>query len=332
MRLLPAQPCAPIRLYEQAGAAWIDWCLLGAERFTDPFYTGTLQDLLRHPFRMTFRPQTPLDAYRASLDGIPLRAPCGLVYHMSRCGSTLISRALAQLSRLHVASEPPALDDVLRKMPETAPEAEPDTALRAVVHAIACDAPPERRYLIKADGWHMLEFDRLRRACPATPWVFVYRDPRDVLASLLRQPAYWMVPGTLDPARFGLTWEAVCQLPPGEYAARILAANLSAAAAAIVRGGGLLVHYDELPAAIWARIAPHFGLALSAGEIASLQRAAGTDAKNPYAEFQPDSASKRASLSAGALAICEQWLSAPYGVLKSLQAEPGGAAEPGSAA
>ena len=316
MRLLPAEPCAPIRLYDHEGATHIDWCLLGEERFIDPFYTATLRRLLTSPFRMTFRPRTALADYVRSLEQVPLRAPDGIIFHMSRCGSTLIARALAQLNCLHVASEPAILEDALRRPPVDAADSE----LRAVVHALACDAPPSRRYIIKADCWHILSFARLQRAFPRTPWVFIYRDPREVIASLLRQPAYWAVPGMPGGPTFKHLPDEAWLLPEGEYAARILAPILHEAATAIALGGGRLVNYEELPAALWKKVATHFRLELSVDERDELEHAAMVDAKTPALPFTPDSESKRASLSADALEVCAKWLDGPYRALELLRA------------
>ena len=315
MTLPPPGPWAPIRLYNHEGAAYIDWCLLGEERFVDPFYTGTLHHLLASPFRMTFRPRTPLATYVRSLEQVRLRSPDGIVFHMSRCGSTLVARSLAQLERFHVASEPPILEDVLRRPPVDSADSE----LRAVVHALACDAPPSCRYIIKADCWHMLSFDRLRRAFPNTPWVFNYRDPREVMASLIRQPAYWAVPGIPGGPTFRDLPDNPWLLPQGEYAARILAQVLHKAATAIASGGGRLLHYEELPAALWGKVAAHFGLEFSIDERDQLEHAAKVDAKTPALSFVPDSESKRAGLSAGALEVCAKWLDGPYRALELLR-------------
>jgi hypothetical protein len=50
-----------------------------------------------------------------------------------------------------------------------------------------------------------------------------------------------------------------------EFAARVLGAMLDAAATD--PGGRLLIDYADLPAAIWQRVAPHFGLEADATAI-----------------------------------------------------------------
>src|SRR5271166_938284 len=54
------------------------------------------------------------------LSSIPLDSgatPAGFIFHMSRCGSTLVSQMLAQLDEVVMLSEPQVLNDVLLAPP-----------------------------------------------------------------------------------------------------------------------------------------------------------------------------------------------------------------------
>ena len=64
--------------------------------FTDPFLDETVQRALRHPFRMLFRHQTPLRGLDALVAGNPGLPTAGIILHVSRCGSTLISQAFSR--------------------------------------------------------------------------------------------------------------------------------------------------------------------------------------------------------------------------------------------
>ncbi|HZY58394.1 MAG TPA: hypothetical protein VFE56_01445, partial [Candidatus Binataceae bacterium] len=91
--------------------ALVDWCHLGDLRFTAPFFEQTITAAMSHPFNLLFGVTTGLDALPPA--SFELR-PAGLIFHMSRCGSTLASRMLAALPRNVVLSEPVPLDQVLR--------------------------------------------------------------------------------------------------------------------------------------------------------------------------------------------------------------------------
>ena len=54
-----------------------------------------------------------------------------------------------------------------------------------------------------------------------------------------------------------------------------------------------LVSYTELPASIWERIGPAFGLPFSESDVATLRAAALAHAKDPQRPFVPDADEKR---------------------------------------
>ena len=49
------------------------------------------------------------------------------------------------------------------------------------------------------DAWQIHSLPLIRAAFPDTPWVFVYRDPLEVMVSQLARPGTLNIPGALDP-------------------------------------------------------------------------------------------------------------------------------------
>src|SRR6185369_5327085 len=134
-------------------------------------------------------------------------APQGFIFHMSRCGSTLVSRMLGSLPRSIVLSEAGPIDSVLRagfRAPSLA-EAEHVSWLRGMVSALGQRrAPDDNRLFIKFDSWSIVYLGLIERAFPEVPWLFVYRDPVEVMVSqMLRRGAHF-VPGVIEPEIFGL--------------------------------------------------------------------------------------------------------------------------------
>jgi hypothetical protein len=79
----------PLFLSARGGQPAVDWGYMGGERFVEPFCHDTLQKLASRPFNRLFRRQSGLDLLRERVHchpGLPLK---GIVFHMSRCGSTL---------------------------------------------------------------------------------------------------------------------------------------------------------------------------------------------------------------------------------------------------
>src|SRR5438105_2877714 len=104
----------PIRVEWRGGRALVDWCHTEGVRFTEPFFHETAERCLRHPFRLLFRRETTMEelgAFVADHPGVP---PAGFVFHLSRCGSTLVSQMLGAVAAHLVLSEPGPIDSILR--------------------------------------------------------------------------------------------------------------------------------------------------------------------------------------------------------------------------
>src|ERR1041384_7884431 len=111
---------------------------LGGLRFTAPFFEQTIGQAMRHPFNLLFGHSSPLAEIAARADDMPELEPSGFIFHMSRCGSTVVSQMLAALPRNVVLSEPAPIDQILR-LPDrfpNAPESEVVRCLRGLVVAL----------------------------------------------------------------------------------------------------------------------------------------------------------------------------------------------------
>jgi len=124
------------------------------------------------------------------------------------------------------------------------------------------------------------------------PWIFLYRDPLEILVSQLRRRGMHMVPGLIGHDSLGL---ATAQ--PGEapeiFCAQVLARIGDGVLRAYAPDRALLVNYRQLPAALWTDVLPHFGVPCSAADRAAMAAAAGRDAKRPELPFTDDTAAKR---------------------------------------
>jgi hypothetical protein len=301
----------------------VEWCYLGRRRFTEPFFESTLQHCMRMPFNMLFRRQTPVETLLECQATRPGLRPTGFIFHMSRCGSTLVSQMLAALPQNIVLSEASPIDEVLTAIRVAQPM--PDTRhiewLRAMVSALGQRRyPDECRLFIKFDCWHTQDLPLLRAAFPKTPWIFVYRDPLEVMASQMRTRGIHLVPSPINCVRFGIDPSEAAQLTHEEYAARVLAAVLQAALdQESESGGGLLVNYLQLPQAVTTSIAAHFGVSWTAAETERMQRVAQFDAKNPCLYFTADQEEKQRAITPAIASAKERWLTPLYARLEVLR-------------
>jgi hypothetical protein len=306
-------PCS-VRL--DGGRPVIRWCFTEGIEFTDPFFEQTVDRCLRDYFRLLFWRETGIAELAEFASTSPGLTPNGFIFHVSRCGSTLVSQMLAALPSALVLSEPGPLDTMLRSGdPEDAVD-----RLRWIVSALG-----QRRraghtaFVVKLDAWAIFQLPLIRSAFPETPCLFVYRDPLEVLVSQLGHRGYHMIPGALPPAWLGFSPEQAVSLSAEQYIAAVLARLCEAAAGAARAGQLTLVDYGSLPDVVGDTVAPLFGIDVSERERELFKEVAVRDAKNPVIEFAADSADKQRVATTEARAAVSQRAVPAYHALEQLR-------------
>jgi hypothetical protein len=257
----------PVRFDLSTSTPTVDWADLSAERFVEPFFDQTVGRWSTGP-RARPLVRTGLDALVA-LDGEPSLDPAGLIFHVSRCGSTLVSRLLATMPRVVVIAEPSPLNALLALDPARVDGATLIQVVRLLVRALGRRRHGDEQHLVlKCTSWNIRRQEILTAAFPNTPWVWVQRDPVHVVASLLAKPPGWLghhVPPMQTALRFGIDPAAAPTITREEFAARALGSMFSSAATGPPRR--ICVDYAELPRAVWQRVAPHFGIEVDSAAI-----------------------------------------------------------------
>ncbi len=275
----------PVTLFNQS----IGWRQV-AERFTAPFFTDTLNQQppeARHacitPLPLSNHVTTQLAAFAA----IP---PCAFIFHLSRCGSTLLCQMLASLPESIVLSEPPIIDACLRQTPPDIRGEAQLVLLRQMVRALGQRRQPQEQHLfIKLDCWHIPYLPLLRQAFPSTPFWFLYREPAAVLASHQRQRGPQMVPDLVFPAQLTLDGQPLAALAPGDldgYCLQVLQLLLQQA---LQHSAQLtLIHYRDLPGILWQTLLPQLGIRVSEAQLQAMQARSGFHAKRQQHVFHGD--------------------------------------------
>jgi hypothetical protein len=258
----------PVALNLATEVPSIDWGDLRGVRFAEPFFHQTVERWAgANPAPLV---RTDLAAL-AQLDDQPSLDPSALIFHLSRCGSTLLSRLLGIVPGMLVVSEPAPINTLLLAARE---DDEAARALRLLVRALGRRRfGDERHYVLKLSSWNVLRFEFFRRAFPSMPVIWLQRAPVEVMASLLAR-----LPGWLDLLHHPREAEALFGpgIDPAQgcdaFAVRALRALLRAARD-MEPAQRLDLDYRELPDAIWHRVAPFLGLSLEPGDIARMREA-----------------------------------------------------------
>jgi hypothetical protein len=300
----------------------IRWCFTEGVEFTDPFFEQTIDRCSRDLFRLLFWRETDVEALAELAASRPGLAPAGIIFHLSRSGSTLVTQMLAALPEALVISEPGPMDEVLR-----ARRTRPDLSDECIVDCLRWMAsalgqqrlPGQRRFILKLDAWAILQWVLIRRAFPDAACIFVYREPTEVLVSHLGHRGYHMIPGTLPPAWLGMPMNESHSLSAEDYSARVLARLCEAALDAAQEGAVELVHYDCLPEAVPDTVAPLFGIETGDRERALFAGVADRDAKNPFIPFVADGADKSRRATPAVRAASVAWVQTVYESLETLR-------------
>jgi hypothetical protein len=273
---------------EQPLLAWryLGGRALSAAFFEDNFASQSVEDR-----RVCYTPLAALAQFDADQDqAVRSLAPSAFVFHVSRCGSTLITQTLSQLSQCVALSEPPVLDAFFR-LHHQRPDLSGGVAVfRQLLAALGqARRADEQRLIVKLDSWHVPWMPWVHQAFPQIPIIFLYREPQQVLASHRRQRGLHMVPGLLPLAPLQIAPSPALQ--PGDldgYAQHVLTAIVQTALTHAEMPGLHLLNYSQLPQAIWEDLMPMMSLRCDADTLLALQARTHFHAKHGHARFMGD--------------------------------------------
>jgi hypothetical protein len=265
----------PVALTAGERGATIDWGDLRGLRFVEPFFHQTVERWAGNDPSPLVR--TGFDTLRA-LDGQPSLDPAALIFHGSRCGSTLLSRLMGCVPGVLALSEPAPLNALLLADPAALAGESEVEALRLLVRALGRRRfGDERHYVLKLSSWNVTRIALFRHAFPDAALVWLMRSPDQVVSSLLADPPGWLALRH-DPASARAALGIERPAPDAAtFAVEALAAMLGAASG--IGGKALFLDYADLPQAAWDRVAPFLGIDIRAGDIARMRDLARYGAK-----------------------------------------------------
>ena len=305
------------------GKPAVEWMRLPGVEFTEPFFGQTIERVnaecgsqrLVSEFDLLLRAEKVFD----SID------PSGFIFHSSRCGSTLLANACRAVQGSIVISEAPVLDKIISRF---FTDAETETklllyklVLRATVRALGQRRLGNERHLfIKFACTSTLHMRHIRSIWPNVPFVFLYRDPVEIIVSNLKTIPEWMcfesnpataaaIAGVDEFQLKGMSAEEFCARSLGRYFVE---------AADNTDLSTLAINYSRLNFATVISALEFLGVVASAHELDAIRTISGLYSKDSTQRqaFKSDSESKKISASAYAREMAQKWAHQPFEALE----------------
>ncbi len=250
--------------------------------------------------------------------------PAGIIFHMTRCGSTLVANALRMAERSVVVSESNAMAQMMEWVGSVSRYwshlgAEYIGAL-ATAFAYYRGGDPGQ-VVIKCTTSGTWSLAAVRALWPSIPCLILIRNPLEVLVSNSLKPPVWYVQwyNSRQVPWLGIPPTEVMAGNIVDYCAWVIGRSCSEALGAIGEGCQIL-DYSEITPHVIKRVGEHFNLRFSVEGERAIADVLQRDAKNPNRTFAGDSAAKRQLATDHMRASAAKWIEKPYEQLRNLSA------------
>lgn len=207
----------PVNLIEKDNEIYFEWIYLGDLKYADPFFDETIAKCKSHaynskPFKVVSTVENLIE-WSGELISVELKS---LVFHVSRCGSTMLSQSLASSPENIMVSEAPIIDQILRS--EFFSIDKKSLLIKSVIKLLGQERFQEQQHLIiKLDAWHIFKASYLRSIFPEIPFALLYRNPIEVLKSHQKMMGMHMVPNLLPSIIFGISAKEINEISFEQY-------------------------------------------------------------------------------------------------------------------
>ena len=179
------------------------WVYAGEHHFNEPFFDETISLLKREKKSSKYTSCTGLDILldlETPLKSVTINS---FIFHVSRCGSTLLSQALSADTANVVVPEAPIFDQILKMKEWDAHISNNDIEkiFKQTVAWYGQDRTNEyQQYFIKLDSWHIHFYEQLRSWFPETSFYFLTREPHAIITSHLKRRGIHAIPNYINPS------------------------------------------------------------------------------------------------------------------------------------
>jgi hypothetical protein len=307
--------------------ALVRWLEFGETPLADPFFDHTV-DRLREASPPANEAVTDLDAVLRMGERLGRVRPAGFIFHISRCGSTLLANALRTSPDVLVASEfGPVTGLLVAGSGKSGAWLEArwtrmrTTLLESLIAILASYRTGEpERLVIKFTSFNILHMRLVRSVWPEVPCVVVVRDPAEVMVAYEKNQGWFEWKEALNVDAI-LGWEDLHrrarEMTDEEYAARVLATYFQSALDTL-DDKVEVVDYEDLQPKRIREIAARFGVNLPAA-LSARDEVFRVYTKDRYRRepFQDDRALKKQRVTPAVREASQRWAMPLYCELRS---------------
>jgi hypothetical protein len=261
-------------------------------------------------------------------------------FHESRCGSTLVANSMIAMDpekhRTYSESAPPiaAMKSICSPSFTVCSEEQAAKILQDVVYMMSrTDDPKEERVFFKFQSITSQSISTFQMAFPKVPWMYVYRDPVQVMMSHVKddpkltraictRSKIGRHPMIIQDIAHRHGYADSRELGSAQYCAAHLA-SLTESAVKSLNDMAIPVNYESLPDILWEKIMPRiFGRPLLQKEIDNVESVSHEYSKGRgqrAGEFKGDSEQKAQAASTEVKEAAEEFLKESYDKLNAFQ-------------
>jgi len=278
----------PYRYHEKSRSIY--WCLPcghATEPFQDEYISRCRQQSL---LTNILQPRTSLTNLSFQATQVAKAQPAGFIFHLSRCGSTLISGCLSELDSTCVFSESPVLTEILldSDLAFTARQ----EYLQQLIDLQACVFPSRPQVIIKWNAWDIFYRDLIRTIYPYVPVIFLVRNPVEILASHHRSAGRHMS-GDLTLGHVNSVFGKKPASSLLECRIDVLSELLNKMQEIADKDSILRLDYRQLDFKKMCELCSHFNIPLSQHEMERINTRLAYHSKSPALRFMDDTTLKQ---------------------------------------
>ncbi|WP_343532068.1 hypothetical protein [Pedobacter sp.] len=177
------------------------WLAIGQHHLNEPFFDESISLLKIKKGDNRYISTTGLEILLFALEREAVPISC-FIFHVSRCGSTLLSQALSVNATNIVVPEAPIFDQILRmrEFDQSLSDDDLKNIFQKTVAWYGQNRTGEyQQYFIKLDSWHVHFYQQLRFWYPKVPFYFLTREPFAIIKSHIKRRGIHTIPGYIQP-------------------------------------------------------------------------------------------------------------------------------------